>query len=104
LDVKVYGDQGKRLYIQLGVQHSPELFLEVELRLWWQFFSEDMESSPRGGSRSSNQPSGARSRSSQTALPEPLLDVPAGRPPEAPRGLGKISTEFDLEDRRPLSR
>ena len=36
-------------------------------------------------------------------LPEPLLAVPAGRPPEAPRGLGKISTEFDLEDRRPRS-
>ena len=47
---------------------------------------------------------GARSRRSQMALPEPLPDVPAGRPPEAPRGLGKISTEFGLEDRRPLSR
>jgi len=44
-----------------------------------------------------------RSRSSQMPLPEPLLAVPAGRPPEAPRGLGKISTEFDLEDRRPAA-
>jgi len=36
-------------------------------------------------------------------LPEVLLVVPADRPPEVPRGLGKISTEFGLEDRRPAA-
>lgn len=38
------------------------------------------------------------------AHPEALLEIPEGRPPEAPGGLGKISTDFGLEDRRPAAK
>ena len=90
--------------VQLVVYRQPELLLEVGLRFCGSSPQRTWNAHPEVVLEVQSSPSRASSKSSQMALPEPLLDSPAGRPPEAPRGLGKISTEFGLEDRRPLSR